>query len=353
MLDLEGITRRELIKSGIFALIGSQIPDFLFAQPTARSVFSRNKPYNIDALSEFMVSGTEISHNLTNQEYQRDITDIINKPQMKGVKIVGIQVVKSTEHAWVKFEPDEKYAEGLIREAKIAIKHFFGFLGLQDQSGKIYFKVPKTVSEIDYHGNPNTIYLVAGIGTKVTTIYNAKTNIGNMTATREFRDSNAGETKRDVEIFNSGTSVEFRGYKQRPIFYNLAYKIADRSVYLAESPAIEVLHNYLWSYATRHIQKRLKGISPTYQAVRDVLNEEIQREERLVHALSILWWPHYNKDRNLGFTAEELSRRFKVYDSAAEYSGVIELSQRIAKIGVSKAIILYMTNPEKLFSGLP
>ncbi|MBI4009954.1 MAG: hypothetical protein HY361_02045, partial [Candidatus Aenigmarchaeota archaeon] len=77
----------------------------------------------------------------------------------------------------------------------------------------------------------------------------------------------------------------------------------------------------------------------------------LAREEKFVHALSIVWLQRYSQ--NFGITQQELARRFAEYERDDRFKGTNVLSQSIPKIGIQKAIEIYVKTPDALFKGIP
>jgi len=156
-----------------------------------------------------------------------------------------------------------------------------------------------------------------------------------------------GEAVANILLKKRDKGFDIEKYGEGAIFY----RTSSPDILLVESPQIEVLHKAVEPYSLGHLKNELRNLSKQYDAL-IAINESRDREEKFVHALSILWLRQYNKNRSLGFNEQEIDDRFAEYEKDIKYKGVNNISQHIANIGIKKAIELYVTAPDELFNVL-
>ena len=110
------------------------------------------------------------------------------------------------------------------------------------------------------------------------------------------------------------------------------------------------LQKRIKSHTIEHIKREIRGIGLSRDALKNSIAKHAVMEERFVHALSILWWGHYNQQ--LGFPPHLLEERFAEYNQPGRYAGAVQLSKHISKIGIQNAITTYVNDPNELFRGL-
>ena len=348
-MDLGEFTRREFLKAS--PALPMLVTPYGNQQVNRRNVFQRGSPYNINSLPIITSHLSRRQYALTAHEIDEQSKQIAQKdPFLRGKTL---ELVESYEERWVRLEPDAGFANGLIREARISIDDIVRFLNSPYiKKPTVEFRVPQLENDVTYVNVPERLfYLVADLGTVITTNYNFKLN-GKIIPVRLTQsddhlsnDVTAGETKRSVNFTATESGFAVQSSRPEPIFYNTSSNI----VKLVETPPMEGLHTVMQAYTLNHIITAVKNTGRTYDALMQIVNKHLFWEEKFVHALSVLWWQGYRKQ--LGISQQELDARFAQYELHDKYKGTNQLSQRIARIGVQKAIDMYVKNPEALFKG--
>lgn len=359
------ISRRKFIKNAALISTGTAIGlgaltkgvwyMYKYFTYDPRDVFDRGYDFNVKALPKITPRELIHKHTLTTEEHKFNLEELLKSLDVKGKTISDIKFVRSYRKTWLRLEPDMGYANRLIKEANESIEHMVNFLG----SGyiikqNIRFEVPQNVKNINFNEVPGILfYLVADYRNEIMSIYKAKVNGKEGYGKVSIKRNPSGETSREIDFIVTKIGFDFKGYRSNAIIYSTSMDI----VKLVETPAIEFLHKCVGRHTVKHIADEVKNINLTYDAIRTSIDKHKNREEKFVHALSILWLRQYNKDRNLGLTEEELTERFEQYEkkdiSLLKYNGANKLSRYIARIGIQKSIELYVDNPNELFKVLP
>ena len=325
-----------------------QNPKSAFAQQSVLDPFKRGIPYDIDSLPEILLEETKSQTTLAIDEERQILDQLANKyPFLRGKQgkfkeAYGTLVFK--------LEPDTNYANNLIKEAEISIDHIFKFLrSSYIRKPEIDFIVPSKKEEIRLSEHQKIpFYLVSYLKTLTQVIYKFEIGESKVDVKDEFRKDNFGRQTTHVQ-YTVGDKDSLKFFKKTPILYNTSQP----KVILVETPAIETLHAAVHDYTFKHIEQSFSSEQPSsISNMTDVVNRHNYLEEIFVHALSILWLKKYVIERNLGLTERELNGRFAMYDDNPIYIGTNKLAQHIGRIGIQKAIELYVTNPDQLFKVL-
>ncbi|HLC60727.1 MAG TPA: hypothetical protein VJJ52_04825 [Candidatus Nanoarchaeia archaeon] len=351
-IDLVDRTKRDFLRLSL-ALPTLVLPYEVDAQESRRNKFRRSTPYNIKSISVTAIPQSKKDSELTAQERLELENGIAQKyPFFKGRQP---QFIESYKERIVRLEPDGNYAERLIVEARKSIEDIINFLQSDYiKPSNVVLTAPSSPADVIYANQPHILfYLVADFGTRTTT--NLRFNIDGKIFSISFikeelagsNDATIGETQRTTKFRATESGFNVEGTQSEPIFYNTSAN----PIKLTETPPIEMLHRAMEPYTLNNIKSAVKNIGRTYKALDQALNRNIAMEEKFVHALSVLWWARYNKQ--LRYPQQELEARFNQYELVERYKGTRELSQRISRIGIPKAIEMYVKNLSELFKGIP
>jgi len=336
----ERITRREMIRqSGIW--LSAILPFELEAQHNPRAAFVRGTPYNVDSLPVVQISKERYvptdKENLIVKERLRILERIAGKtPALKG----------TYQQLFVKFEPDKNFAASLIREAKKSISDLVRFLGSPYISmPHVSFSVPGNADEVRINNaNPFLIYLVAELKVERYAEYSIEGVKGPVLI--KFGYSSAGESFRSWIISKSQEGIDIFQNETRPIFYPTTKDIAK----LVDIPPAEVLHQLVAPYTLMYAKAAVRPLKSISDAEYNLINSILPREEPFVHALVYLWRKEYL--RKVGLKQEDIEQSTGFLKHDPKYAGTIELSRHIERIGVQRAIEMYVKNPDALFKGI-
>ncbi len=305
---------------------------------------SRGIPYNPDSLPPITLFELSGNYRPSSQEQQFDLKQIIDQsPEWKGNLE---QLLKESKTFWYKPEPDIAYSKNFIAQAERGIKHFFNFIrSSQIKIPKFEFIQIQKDEKIDYL-NENTdgrvkFYLVSAMGVTQTMTFSAKYLYSSVDLTRTLRISGQAPLKYD-------TIKEFKErYTRAPIFISTT----DIGLDIVETPALEVFHKVLAPYTLANINREY-NLNMTPEDTAQLINKHTTMEEKLVHAIGILWLGRYSHDGNFDISNEELQQHFLKKEQVFKYNGVNKFSKYIADIGIRKAISMYRLNPQELFRGI-
>ncbi len=356
MSELEQkLSRREFIRLG--ALLGGSLAfqlnsPSLAAQQKPRQIFERSGLYNLDSLPPITLEESNTVIPLTTGELREFDKLLLNKVSKYSL-LMGkdAQFKGAYSRLVVKLEPDEIYANNLIKEAKTSIDDIFEFLGNPYlPKPQINFIVPSKKEDIKFTGHSFIpFYLVFKLQKIVKAEYEFDINGKKLLMPEERTESLAGESGIPItmEVKERGTNrqAKLKVSTNAPIFYATSSDI----VYMVEVPAIEVLHRAMIGHTSKNFYEDSKRRTISLPAeILSLYTEYNHLEEKFVHALSILWLRQYNTKRKI-LTREEIEQRFARYETMEKYRGANKLSQHIERIGVQKAIELYVNNPNELF----
>ncbi len=347
------LTRREFIRLvtlGAGAAALNSMPTTAFQQ-SRRSALKRGIPYNIKSLPIVIPSSSKRKITLSSEDVGKYTEQAWKEsPFLRGIML---EPVDAYEEIWLRFEPDRRYAEGLIKEAKLSIDDMINFLDTPHiPRQELSFRVPQTATDVTYFNIPKMLfYLVAEVGNKKTITF--RFNFNGIYLPKVLEEGNnpsaedgiLGESTRGARMVTTNKGSFLTNYKESPIFYSTS----SSPLKLIETPPLEYLHKCLEPITIKHLQSAIRNVRNAQGAVR-IGDRYMAMEEKFVHALSILWWTHYNK--NFGFPQQELDAKFMQYEAHEEYRGVIKLSERIRYLGIKKAIVMYVNSPEALFKGI-
>lgn len=356
MQKLEQLSRREFLEWGLRTSAGVAgavlMPSKLVAQENQRNIFERSSLYNMNSLPEIRLEELKEYSNVLTSEQRRVISKAISdSPLLRGKegKFKGSYITMV-----VKFEPDERYANRLAGEGKKSIEDIFKFLGSAYlQKPEIDFIVPRRKGDIKFLGYKNIpLYLVADFGNLVTIEYEFDIHRQKIPVPFQYQEEKSTAEwslpiKIDVVDTKEGRQATFQTHRKTPIFYNTSADIVNK----VEAPSIEALHKSVMLYTLKHYFESIKTrtIGSSSDLV-DIYSEFVYKEEKFVHALSILWLNDYNKRRKI-LTKQELEGRFSDYERHERYISTNQLARHISKIGLQKSIELYINNPNELFRG--
>ena len=323
MEDLENKARRDFLRYGLI-LPTLILPSDAEAQRNPRQVFVRDTPSNVKSLPQIEPEVFREEYTPPPEERRLHLEQASKKFQ---VPTFALKPFESYQRIRFRVEPDKKYAGGLIEEANQSIEHMIRFLGSgYIKKPQVFFEIPMGEKGIlPVKVPPILIYLVADLE-RIKVV--------------RYKVEGAGA------IVNSilATNLHGASFQNFPILYNTSSDI----VGIIEAPAIEVLHKLTSEYGLRHVRDKSR-LNPT--ANKNELQFEYEsRNEKFVHALSMLWLREYAKARSL-LTNKELDERFALYEQQALFKGTNQLAQHISRIGVQRAIDLYVNNPDALFKG--
>ncbi len=307
----------------------------------------RNSGFDISKLSTIQLELLDMPPPTLTTEEEKVILEQMTSKYSGGVN--NYRRVGLTETLLVKLEPDEEFASKLVAEATKSTDHMFKFLGSEYvHRPNFSFETPKSQYDINLKPGTKTIYLVSDLDTLKVAAY--KLRVGNNEIADFFgvMHKEQGKLIRRVDTFQGDATTILKS-PIGPIFYNTSNNLE----LLIEAPPIELLHAALWPYTLRNLDADIKRKKAVGNAVAQLINDHVHREEVLVHALSILWLNQYRRERSFLFTQQELDQRVAYYGNQPYYRGTVELSRRLAEIGPRKAIELYVKNPDALFQGIP
>lgn len=347
------VTRRAFfVGTGAFAL--TSLEPSLVAGKTQNSFPTRSAIYDISSLEPVTIEETPPPQ-LTIDEY-KDIQEALNQFLQKNpaLKILSAEPEIALKARWIKLEPDMQFAQGLARKATESIDDIFNFLNTPYiVNPGITPIVPRRSSDIRFDGYGKIpLYLVAAFGNSVVAAF--KVNLFGKTQylhiERSYDKGIVGESERPggINVTKEGRA-KFWQRLRYPIFYNTSADLVSR----IETPAIEALHNEV-GYHTHNLTAGALnegGRRPNFDIndIKDMVRKHTLREEKFVHALSILWLEQYNNRRKYA-TPQDLKKRFDLYEREGSiYQGANKLAEHIRGIGVQRAIELYVNNPDRLF----
>ena len=349
------IDRRNFLRLVAAASIMSQTAALnpTYAAETARKHFpTRSTAFDTNSLKEVFLDDSLTTEQTI--EEKRDVQALLNQAlaQYPGVTLSSPDP-EFTKRRWVKFEPDVKYANDLATHSAASIDDIFHFLNNPfTQNPGIQPVVPRNQHDIKFSGYDKIpLYLIAEQGQKIVAVF--KVNFGGMPKflTVEKSDPLAYAARYQRPGGEDITDEEAKVWQRlrTPIFYNTSSDLVSR----IESPAIEALHKAISVYTHKHIARDLQSKinSPNFSLndAPGIFRKYIVQEEIFVHALSILWLEHYNKKTGFA-TNNDLRARFGFYErDGSVYKGANRMAAHIAKIGIQKAIELYVAKPDQLF----
>jgi len=359
MSELEQqLSRREFIRLLIAGSLGvaafQPILPSLAAQQKSRQIFERSGLYNLNSLPPITLEESMTYTVLTS--YERKVFDSLVSNKLLGYpKLIGkdAQFKGAYVMLLVKLEPDEVYANNLIKEAKNSIDDIFEFLGSHYlPKPQINFIVPRNKEDIKFTGHSFIpFYLVSKLQKIVKAEYefdiNGKKLLIPVPVERIEESGGESATYILVEVKEKGTKLQAKLTVpgNTPIFYNTSHNLVAR----VEAPAIEALHKAMSAHTFKNFYDDSKARNiASHSEILSPYNGYNHLEEKFVHALSILWLRQYNSKRKI-LTREEIEQRFARYETMEKYRGTNKLSQHIKRIGVQKAIELYVNNPHELF----
>ena len=125
-------------------------------------------------------------------------------------------------------------------------------------------------------------------------------------------------------------------------FYNTSASITR----LIEAPPIEALHTAMVDNTFQNIAKAVKAMpNPSHDDFANIFTNMTHLDEKLVHALSILWLRRYLVERNFGLEPE-FRERFESYETEAAFRGTNRMAQYIAGKGIG-SVLDFRTFPYK------
>jgi len=312
--------------------------------------------YGIDP--SIIIPSTKDYHRPTREEINAAMSEIVREthrnPEVPNIyrdKISQIEIVDSFKVNFGVPEKNSTRAKRLVSHAKTSIPHFINFIGSDRlQVPKVDFQVPQDIQGIKVE-NPKGIvmYLLDRYGKKTCTWYNVTHEDRKYPMFVPISQESYGESNfslRNLTLKN-GFKVEFLTHKA--IFYRTS---VEDPVGLLETPAIEVLHRLIRPYTIKNIDDNIRTIERNTKKLYQVVGGWVEKEESIVHAASILWWPQANKDLGLGLSEQQMQERFSQYDQPNKfprYKGITKTAQTLRTIGVTKGVELYMDNPGELF----
>jgi len=336
-----------LLSAPLAYTLFSKLPDQPQEQPKfvkiSKSSYRRLHPVNLNNLQFHRSHQTQSDLALSEDELQSAKEATLRNLKVRGgvfthLTLDDLTLKESFEEDWYKLEPDKNYASRVVDAAQDSLDFLFEKLPVTFKRPDIEFIVPKNGSEISLKDVDGIrFYLLAGIyGTRVVHFsYSLK--------------HNGTEVPMEEECFAPSPRGGWRldSYANPPIMYG-----TDRSpITIAETPMLEVLHKIFQPTTMQHYGNELLTIPNTYWAQDKSLEKWVHREEVFVHGLGIILFEQYNAERNLGFSATEISKRNAEYDNPQEqrYNGTNKMAVFMRSIGIEKAIEVYKEDPEDLF----
>lgn len=341
--------RRLLLKAGVGAAALLGLGWNIFS-PDNRNLYERGYELDIRTLRQHILEKPQ-PYIIGNAEIKNHLEVLVDDCRQKGARCTDIVYDKAEKHSTVRFEPDRDYASALISQAKDSIAHMVSFLGTPYvKNEQADYFIPSSSKSISFTPDSLAYYLVADLESVVTVYFTLHINGAKGWVEVPWTYNLSGETSRQVQVTAVEQGFRIDDIDYEPVFYSTSLGIVKR----VETPAIEFLHNSVAAYTHSHLEQELKTTAHNQDALSTALNRQMHREEKFVHALSILWLPEYNKDRNLSLTSAEMKKRFDDYEQKdsgnIQYNGANAMSKHIKKIGIPKAFELYINNPDKLFS---
>lgn len=242
-------------------------------------------------------------------------TDMLAKQKIE-------QVRKTIDHA-------NKYFKGIIKKQQIT------FAKPKNKKEVLYAKHPKGDNRILFYPIKNH---KEEIKLKVDLIYSKDT----LALALEYTNENKrGETERVYSAtLKENYEWDVKPRERRPI----SWVIGKNDIAVMETPVLEILHEVLASYTRKNITQDLKGVTEI-EKVNQIVQDNINNEEFIVHGLGRNWFKQYCKDNKLGYTIEHL-------DTTMGHIETKEFSYKLKKIPVWQAIQLYKENNKTLFYGV-
>jgi len=346
------MNRRQFVLSGLAALATLATPSKLGSQEKSKAelLFGR-PPLDVKRLPSFSFEADNDLYIPTPEEIA-----LYSEFVPRQIKVMGKQVLQTTfdkARTWhsIIIEPDDEYAKRYEQQTKISIQHakkFFDFPELNTVS--LEFNVPKSAKDAVLCKDPLKIHLVAELGERKSLGFYTAVEGGTepmmipVTSKRVL----LGKYFTDASMRVDKGKIFMSPIGKRGIFCSTTGSLES----LISDPIHELLHCSLKDVFYQHLNKQFQRAnnSPASYFI-NVFKKLDKREEKFVHALSVLWLEQYNKDRDLGFTRQELEEYFTKQESAdAIYSGMQTLAKHIKKIGLQEARRLYIRDQDKLFS---
>jgi hypothetical protein len=299
---------------------------------------------------EILLENTKEKRVVEKEEINRNIEKLIAQFGLTKENTKQVDLVDSTSVTYIGIERNLNYCDRYIEYGKDSISNIFSFVNSPYVKSPVFnFIVPRYVGHIKKESlNGVDIYLVSKVGTRNRNKYNISLKDGHV-LTSVIRNDEPAMGINDVKFRVSTTKQGFEIQKlyATPIFGNTSAEKISK----AETMAIEALHVAIREYTSSHFAKEIVSLEHDNIKLDRSLRKWTDREETLVHGISILWLQQYNKEKHLGLSQKQLDERISWYSKNVVYRNVVQFSKILPGIGVSKAVELYVNNPDELFKG--
>lgn len=320
------------------------------ASSRAEELFGRGYEVDFTKLPLIYLKNENAIYTPTSEEIQLYSQQVSKHPEVKGKQILQTKFDGAISGLMMHVESDPVYAKRYITQAKIAIQHaqkYFGFPELQNIP--LDYKVPKSAKDLVIHDKPLTIHMVAKLVERkslgfYTTIKGQKDSI--LVSVNGDLQLN-GKYLTDAGIVADKGEVFLTPIKKSAIFCGTTGSLEARIT----TPVLEFIHSQFKEHFYAGFSKQFQtGHKAPIDLFINGHKKSQKREEQFVHALGVLWFEQYNKDKTLGFSEKELKEHHtKSEASDQDYKGMTIFAGYIRKIGIQEARKQYIENPDKLF----
>ncbi len=359
----QAISRRTFLKIGL-AAAGGLAATALLSRPLLKELFDAGKnPYERGyEVDESLLKRVDLnqtytvpSKNEARPAIEAGIAYIAGQslpdPNVKGKIFVPEKILSVRKYTQQSFEvePDHDYAERVIGLSVTALIHALNFWSSPYLvNPELNFLTPSSAADalqpLSAGGvNINMVYsILRREGILVDFDYGGKI----VTSDYWTTEKNAGEQLIRPTFRVLEDDVIYEGEEKTPLFVSLS----SQPIYIAETVPTEVIHYQMRPHTLRNMLAGFNKIprdpygGVDFNAINDITNRWMMREEVLAHAIIKLWLRDYNGYAKLGFSSGELES--KVYGPRTHDSA--EMGGRMAG-RIKEAVEAYARKPDDLF----